>query len=245
MALSLRQKLTVISLLLYWPGIFILAHIPIPQLVYKARVSDKALHFLVYFILVFLLWSAIRPDKKVNWRRATVWWVLFVVVWYGVFDEWLQTYTGRTCDAVDFLSDLAGALTVLILLSFFSFWPALLVTTGITIFLLTNLPRTELAVLMPVANAVFHLVAYALFTVRWIRYMYLFLSLKAPGRKWLLAALALPTGLLAVVKSFSVICGKQLEVRSLILSAAAIAVVVFTFYLTALYRQNSAHKQDS
>src|SRR4030042_647093 len=101
MALSRRQKLTIISLLVYWPGVFILAHIPIPQLVYKAQVSDKSLHFLVYLVLVFLLWFTISPDKKVNWRKAAAWWVLFVVVWYGVVDEVLQGYVGRSCDIID------------------------------------------------------------------------------------------------------------------------------------------------
>ena len=92
MVLSRRQKLTIISLLFYWPGVFILAHIPIPQLVYKAQVSDKSLHFLAYLVLVFLLWFAISPNKKVNWRKAAVWWILFVVVLYGVVDELLQGY---------------------------------------------------------------------------------------------------------------------------------------------------------
>lgn len=115
MVLSRRRKLTIISLLLYWSGVFILTYIPVPQLVYKAQVSDKSLHFLVYLVLVFLLWFAISPNKKVNWRKAAVWWVLFVVVWYGVVDEWLQSYVGRTCDIMDFFADLAGTLAGLIL----------------------------------------------------------------------------------------------------------------------------------
>ena len=55
MALSLRRKLTVIVLALYWPSLFILAHIPIPKVVREADVSDKSLHFLAYLLLTFLL----------------------------------------------------------------------------------------------------------------------------------------------------------------------------------------------
>jgi len=192
MVLSRRQKLTIISLLVYWPGVFILAHIPIPQLVYKAQVSDKSLHFLAYLVLVFLLWFAISPDKKVNWRKATVWWVLFVVVWYGVVDELLQGYVGRNCDVTDFFADLAGTLAGLILFSFFTFWPVLLVVMGTTIFALTNLTRANLAELLPITNAMFHLFAYGFFTMLWLQYIHLFLPMKAPKPKWMIAALALP-----------------------------------------------------
>ncbi|GAG33646.1 unnamed protein product, partial [marine sediment metagenome] len=160
MALSRRQKLIIISLLVYWPGIFILAHIPIPRLVYKAQVSDKGIHFLAYLILVFLLWFAISPNKKVSWRKAAVWWVLLVVVWYGVVDELLQGYVGRSCDVMDFFANLVGTLAGLILFSFFTFWPVLLVVVGTTIFTLTNLARANMADLLPITDAVFHLFAH-------------------------------------------------------------------------------------
>jgi len=124
MALSYRQKVTIILLLLYWPAIFILSHIPlenVPGWVIRIDVSDKFLHYLGYLVLVFLLWFVISPGRKVNWRRASVWLVLLVVVWYGAIDEWLQGYVGRCPDIMDFLADLSGALTGLILLSIFRF----------------------------------------------------------------------------------------------------------------------------
>jgi hypothetical protein len=237
MALSRRPKLTIISLLLYWPGVFILAHIPIPQLVYKAQVSDKSLHFLAYLVLVFLLWFAISPNKKVNWRKAAVWWVLFVVVWYGVVDEWLQSYVGRTCDIMDFFADLAGTLAGLILFSFFTFWPVLLVVMGTTIFTLTNFTRANLADLVPITNAMFHLFAYGFFTMLWLQYIHLFLPMKAPKPKWMIAALALPIGFLLTVKLFSVIFGKDFVVQDVIISIAGIITVVATIYLIALFRR--------
>jgi VanZ family protein len=237
MALSRRPKLTIISLLLYWPGVFILAHIPIPQLIYRAHVSDKSLHFLTYFILVFLLWFAISPNKKVNWRKSAVWWVLFVVVWYGVVDEWLQGYVGRTCDVTDFLADLVGALAGLILFSFFSFWPVLLVVMGTTIFTLTGFARANLAELVPITNAMFHLFGYGFFTMLWIQNIHLFLLMKAPNPKWMIAALALPLCFLLIVKLFSVIFGKDFVVQDVIISVAGIIIVVAATYLIALFRR--------
>jgi len=242
MALSRRQKLTIISLLVYWPGIFILAHIPVPRLVYKAQVSDKGIHFLAYLILVFLLWFAISSSRKVEWRRATVWWILFVVVWYGVVDELLQGYVGRSCDVMDFFANLVGTLAGLILFSFFTFWPVLLVVMGITIFTLTNLTRANMADLLPITDAVFHLFAYGLFTVLWIQYIHLFLLLKAPKPKWLIVALALPMGFLLIVKLFSIIFGRDFVVRDIILSVAGITAVVATVYLIALFRQSFNQK---
>jgi len=237
MALSLRQKLTITSLVIYWPTIFYFAHIPIPRWVYEAGVSDKSLHFLAYLLLVFLLWFAIRPGKRVNWRKAAVWWILFVAVWYGVIDELLQGYVGRSCDIMDFFANLAGALTGLILFTFFTFWPAFLVVTGITVFLSTNLAQANLAELAPVTSAILYLSAYGLFTMLWIRCMHLWLSLKAPQPKWLIAALVVPAGFLSTVKLSSVILGRDFEVLDVIISAAGIAAVVITIFLTVLFRR--------
>ena len=237
MTVSRRQKLIIIALLIYWPAIFILAHIPIPELVRKAGVSDKSLHFIAYLVLVFLLWCAISPDIKVNWRRAAVWWVLLVAVWYGVVDEVLQGFVvGRSCDVMDFFADLTGVTTGLIMFTFFTFWPAFLVVTGITIFALTNLTRVNLADLMPVTNAAFHLFAYPFFTLLWIQNMHILFPLKAHKPKWLIMASALPIGLLLVVILFSIISGRGGRLQDKIIAAVGIAAAVITIYLIDLCR---------
>jgi len=80
MAFLWRQKAVVAVLVLYWPTLFVLAHIPVPQVVRRAHVYDKSLHLLAYMILTFLLWSAIKPLERVCWRRAAVWCLLAGVV---------------------------------------------------------------------------------------------------------------------------------------------------------------------
>lgn len=234
MALSRKQKVTIISLVFYWPAFFILAHIPVPALVRKAGVSDKGLHFLAYLTLVFLLWFAISGDKKVNWRRAGVWWIFFVVIGYGVVDELLQGVVGRNCDVRDMAANLAGTLAGLILFSIFTFWPAALLVVGTVIFGITNIARANLAELVPVAYAIFHLFAYAIFTMLWIQYIHLYLSLKPPKLQWLVSALAGPMVLLLTVKLFSIAFGKVLGLQEVIISVAALAAVVVTTCLMTL-----------
>jgi VanZ family protein len=239
MALSRQQKITAILLAFYWPALFVVAHIPIPQVVRKAGVSDKSLHFLAYLVLALLLWFAVSGDKKVKWRRAAPWWVLFVMVVYGIFDEWSQGYVaGRSCDARDFFADLAGTLAGLILFSACTFWPAALVVTATAIFAVANIARANLADLMPVANAVFHLLAYAILTMLWIQCMHLFLPtirLRRTKLKWLIAASAAPTAFLLTVELFSVILDKEFSVPEITISAGAIGAVVVASYLRALF----------
>ncbi len=237
MAVSRRQKVTIILLVFYWLSYFILAHIPFPLLVRRAGVSDKGLHFLAFLILVFLLWFAVSGDKKVNWRRTGVWWVFFVATGYGIVDELLQGCVGRNCDVRDMVANLAGTLAGLILFSVFTFWPVALLVAGTVIFGVTNIARENLAELIPVTFAMFHLFAYAIFSILWICYIHLFLSLKPPKAKWLIAALAGPTMLLLTVKLFSVILGKGFGLREVIVSLVGIAAVITIIYLIELFRK--------
>jgi VanZ family protein len=234
MALSRRQKAIIISLLVYWPALFVLAHIPIPQLVREAGVSDKSLHFLAYLILVFLLWFAISSDKKVNWRRGTTWWILVVVVLYGVADEFFQPYVGRTRDAMDVAANAAGALAGLLLFSVVSFWPAALLVAGTVIFGITNIARASLADLVPITNAMFHLFAYGVFTALWVRCTRLFSSTRPPDVRWLISAVAVPTLFLLAVKLCSAILGRDFTAMDIVISVGAIAAVVVVAYLTIL-----------
>jgi len=213
-----------------------------PQLALGIQVSDKGLHCLAYLVLVFLLWFAISPSRKVEWRRATVWWILFVVAWYGVFDEWLQGYVGRNPDVMDFFADLAGALIGLVLLTIFPFWSASVAITGAVIFVLTNFMGPNLADLLPVTNAVFHLLAYAFFSLLWTRYMHHFLPIKAPEPKWLIGALAVPTGLLLAAELFSAAAGNGFRPWCVMVSAVGIAAVVITIYLIGLFRSSFGRK---
>ena len=242
MVSSIRHKVTIITLLFYWVVLFVTTHIPVPIWVGQLDVSDKTLHYVAYLILAFLLWFAINPYKKVNWRKAAVWWILLVVVWYGVFDECLQAYVGRNADVKDFFADLAGAVTGLVLLTIFHFWPACLAITGSTIFIFTNISRVNPADFIHVTNAVLYFFAYGFFTLLWIRCMHNLLPLRAPEPKWLIGVLSLPTAFLLSTELFALITGSTLELWRVIVSAAAITAVIVVFSLAALLHKTLTRK---
>ena len=236
MSKSLQQKLTVIALLIYWPGLFVLTHIPVPEQVRQAGVADKNLHFVSYLILVFLLWFAISPDKKVRWRKSRVWWVAAAIIAYGVIEEVVQGYVGRSYDLIDLVADAVGTVAGLVLFSFLTFWHALLLVAGVAVFLLTNITRKNLGDFLPMTNTLFHLLAYGFFTLVWIQYMQLFLRFKAPRAGWLITAFALPTLLLLVGKLCSVIIGNEFEPLDMIPAIAGIAAIVLCFSITICHR---------
>ena len=245
MGLTRRQKTTTISLLLYWCGIFILTHISavnVSHMVLPKYLSDKTLHYLAYLLLVFLLWFAINPQKKVKWHQATVWWIIFIVVWYGVADEWLQGYVGRDPDVKDFYADMAGAFSSLVLLTIFSFGSAVLVVTGIFIFILTNLTEISIAQDLPTINALMIFFSYGFFAILWQRYMHHYIRPKSPQIKWLLIALATPLGLLITMQLFGLVFRGGFRYSDITIAATAIVGVVGTFYLTALFRKRISKK---
>ena len=239
MAKSWRHRITVILLTLYWLTLFILAHIPMPQYVRKAGVSDKSLHFFAYIILTFLLWFSIRPDEKVNWRKSTVWWVFILVTGYGAVDEVVQSLVGRTCDAMDIAANITGILSGLLLFSFLTFWPAALFVTGIVIFGITNLLRANIAELLPLTNTIYHFLAYTFFTALWLHNMSFYTHRKSSGIKWLAKGLAIPAGLLITVKIFSAIIGRHFTAPDTIASLGAIIAVVAAVYLWSIYNKSS------
>lgn len=209
MPLYRRHKVVLAALLLYWPAMFVLTHIPqLPSWVVTAQMSDKSLHFLAYLALVFLWWFAISPYSRVNWRKAAVWWTLAVMVWYGAIDEWLQSYVGRIADVKDFYFDLAGALTGLILLSIFTFWPASLLVTACIILTVTMFSKISLAAVSPTINVVFHLFTYAFFSILWTGYIKRRFDLRPPQRQWLIVSCAMPLILLLFEGIGSVVSGK-------------------------------------
>jgi hypothetical protein len=115
----------------------------------------------------------------------------------------------------------------------------LLAVTGITVFLLTNLARGNVAEMLPVASATYYLAAYGLFTLLWIQYMRLYLSLRAPQLRWIAWALAVPGCFLLLVKLGSVVLGKNFTWAGVAFSAGGIAAVVLIFLAAALCRRRS------
>lgn len=234
-----RHKYVLVSLLLYWPAIFVATHIPIPDFVRDAHMSDKMLHYLAYLMLVSLLWFAVSPQNRVNWKKPKVWIVLAVIVWYGAMDEWLQGFVNRGVDVGDFKADLVGAMTGLVILTIFSFWPSLLLLLGIAIFIMTNLTRTNLILGSENINTAFNLIAYAIFTLIWIQNIHQSIGLRTMGAKWWVAAGSVPVFFLGVVKGYSLATGKEIWGYDIATSASGILLAMVVSYTICMIHDKS------
>jgi VanZ family protein len=235
MPLLRRHKYVLFTLLVYWPALFVLTHIPIPDLARQSGMSDKTMHVLAYLALVFVWWFSISPYMKVNWQKAKVWATLGVMVWYSAFDEWLQGRIGRSADVADFFADLGGVLIGLVILSIFDFWPSCLIISGIFIFSVTNLSSIDLLAELPWLNISFHFFGYAGFALIWIQYMQRYIRLA--GAKWIAAALGAPAALLAGVKVCSIGLGKNVSVIDTGLAIIAIAASVVVSHLVCRHNR--------
>ena len=229
-----RRKASFILLLLYWPAIFVLTHIFLPQSVLlQMKASDKALHFLVYFILAVLLWFSISIDKKASLRSKKFWLVFLLLVIYAAADEWLQgVFAGRTRDFMDFVWNVCGVAAGLVIVLLFSFRPAVLVAAGISILVFTNAVRIQFTGHLAFIRPAFLLLSLGFFTFFWCRILTSFQPLKQSCLKWLAASAALPALLVAAVKILTFIMGRNFELTDFLLSAAAIlTVIVIMFFI--------------
>ena len=229
MKLTGRQKITIVALALYWAALVYVSHIPIPQVVYKAQVSDKWLHFLEYLNLIFLLWYSVRPDGKANWRAATVWVIFLISCVYGGIEELTQPYFGRQKDFMDFLANVAGSFTGMILFTFMTFWPSLLAVLAITILGVTNLAKADLSKLVPISDAAFHFFGYGLFALVWYRVMKQYFAYKS-----VVAPFGVSFCFLIIVKAGSLLLGRHFALTDFlygVLGIIAALVVQHIYYL--------------
>ncbi len=223
MAMTRRRKATLLALALYWPTLFVLAHIPIPQVVRRADVSDKGLHFLMYAILTFLLWGAVRPDSKVNWRRPAGWLVLLAVLAYSLLDEGLQHFVAeRSADPRDLVADAAGAAAAMIVLSVSSFWSAGAIIVAIAIYTLPVLARKGLMNFLPLTTTLFYLAGYGFFTLLWMRRLRPLTSTVRSGSLRCLAWISAPLLVMAITKVSAMATGRPFETWDMV--AATIGI---------------------
>ena len=92
------------GLIAIWFTLVILTHIPVPRSVKGLQVSDKLVHFMVYFPVGLLL-----PTCRV--RCCLDWWkCLLVIAICAALDELLQIPVHRHASVLDWLADVMGAL---------------------------------------------------------------------------------------------------------------------------------------
>jgi len=232
-------KMALVVLIAYWIAIFILTHIPIIHisfLVRQVNASDKSLHFIAYFLLAFLLWLAFNPSQKVEWQKTSVWWSLFVIVCYGAMDELLQTYMARSSSIFDFIADISGAISALILLSIFSYRSAQIIVTMMTIFAIRNITVVNFNILFPQFSMIFHLFGYGFLSWLCARHIYQSTTFKINKLLQIILLISGPCIFLCITECTAAIIGRTLQISDIIISVFSI-LTVSLLYIFVLNRE--------
>lgn len=228
-----RHKFMLVAIGLYWPAIFIATHIPISgEFIHDAGMSDKTMHFLAYLTLVSIAWFAVSPFEKVDWKKNKVWIILAAVVLYGVFDEWLQGFVGRSPDVFDFVADVSAALTALVIMTFLTFWPTVLTLATFFIFAITCLTIPNITLQNEYINSAFFFLSYTFFTLVWIQSSQRIWNIKRSQAKWFISSIGVPAAALMAMTLMSLAFGKQFWPLNIITSASAILAATAATYLT-------------
>jgi hypothetical protein len=222
------------GVVLYWPTIFILTHLThVPAWIARAQMSDKAMHYIGYFTLMYLLWFAFFPTRKFSPAQKAGWLAIAILAVYGAVDEWLQAFVHRTPDIHDWLADMAGVFTAAIILAFAPFRAATLMVTAIITFVLTVLAKTDVLAFVPALDSAFYFAAYAFIA-------FLTAGLGLPARSRIVrffVTICVPATLLIIAIIAANWVHKEFELSRV---AAAIAGILTSAAMIALGAINSA-----
>lgn len=226
-----RRKLVILLLLLYWPGLFVLTHMPMPS--GTRGVSDKSLHFMAFLVLAFFLWSAFSGGQKIKWNRSISWITLGIALLYGALDEYLQTFVGRDANIYDFFANAAGALTALLTMTFLGFWASAVSVCSIVLFVLVSFSRVSFERIISLPDPLAYMAGYAILTAVWLRYVRHHIR-PATNLKWWLWGAFWPVLVLIVTEITADISDSAVtDSARAVLSAAGILLTISTAALTA------------
>jgi VanZ family protein len=124
--LRLAPKFIVAVWLVYWACLFISTHIPIPRSAPQIRHGDKVAHFAAYFGLTILGAWRLSSKKQLSIKMLAAWAGLYCL--YGLADEFLQPFVGRSLSIWDWLADVLGVALATLAVSWF--WRAELSERG-------------------------------------------------------------------------------------------------------------------
>jgi VanZ family protein len=121
---ALRYKLPTwliaTGLAAYWCLLLVALHYPWSILRRHASTNtDKVVHLAIYGLLAFLFAELIERLAGASRSTSAAWWqsglaVVFVAL-QGAADELTQPLTGRTCDLLDWVADVIGAIVAVAL----------------------------------------------------------------------------------------------------------------------------------
>jgi len=125
-AFKLSRRSYIILSLLYMGFIYFLSSLSLPfnDNKYPNILSFfiSMLHFPLYMILGFTLLLSFRLGSSKNCFKSTpfrIYSSMFILICYGAFDEFHQSWTGRTASLFDFLTNICGGLFSLYTINYF------------------------------------------------------------------------------------------------------------------------------
>lgn len=91
---------------------------PDEQIEFLYLVARKVGHFVVYSVLAWLTFRAIRGNSRQRWRGRWVVGSAVMAIGYAIFDEYAQSFIPtRTASIFDVVIDASSVLTMLVVLS--------------------------------------------------------------------------------------------------------------------------------
>ncbi len=161
-------------LVFYWLLLCIATHIPrLPQINIAGR--DKTMHFTAYMGLTILFWLACWGKQRPHWLKRGIYVTVLLVACYAALDEITQEYLiqGRTGDPYDWLADMSGCITGLLLLYLLRSWRRWLIVYWGALFFITHFPGQPFFRYLPPEIRQFHalgvMLSYLVLTFLWWR----------------------------------------------------------------------------
>jgi len=110
--LAVSRTIIKIFLIIYWILVFVATSLPSTSAIGIGK-FDKIAHFSAYAVLAFLMYWLFDINKKteiLSWRKVFV--IIFVLTFYGIFDEIHQSFIpGRSTEFYDLVADVLGIWT--------------------------------------------------------------------------------------------------------------------------------------
>ena len=156
---------------IYWPVLFLATHTPkLPAI--KIAGADKTIHLLAYLLLTTLYWLARYGGERPRIRQRKCLLTILIMTVYAGLDELTQNLVpNRTANTMDWIADLGGILSALMILWYLRSPLRALILYGIGLFVLAHWPGQKPFVVLPEYLQQFRLayviVAYAILTIMW------------------------------------------------------------------------------